>query len=63
MSGLDLIAILRASGITTPAVIISGEARPILDRAAKEGVHAVLRKPLAADALLGWLAQIFSEKR
>jgi FixJ family two-component response regulator len=61
MSGLDLIAILRASGITTPAVMICGDARSILDRAAKEGVHAVLRKPLAADALLKWLAQIFSE--
>lgn len=63
MSGLDLISILRAWGITTPAVIISGDARPILDRAVKEGVDAVLRKPLAADALLGWLAQIFLEKR
>ena len=63
MSGLDLIAILRASGVITPAIIMSGERRPILDRAAKEGVRAVLRKPLAADALLGWLAQIFSEQR
>jgi FixJ family two-component response regulator len=61
MSGLDLIARLRASGITTPAIIISGDARPILGRAVEEGVHAVLRKPLAADALLSWLAEIFSE--
>ena len=63
MSGLDLIVMLRASGVTTPAIIMSGDGRPILDRAAREGVHAVLRKPLAADALLGWLAQIFSEQR
>ena len=62
MSGLDLVAKLRALGIATPVIIISGEARPILDRAAKEGVHAVLRKPLAADALLRWLAQIFFER-
>ena len=62
MSGLDLIAKLRALGVMSPAIIISGEARPILHRAAKEGVHAVLRKPLAADALLQWLAQIFSDR-
>ena len=63
MSGLDLIAKLRGSGITTPAIVISSEARPILERALKENVHAVLHKPLAADALLRWLAQIFAEAR
>lgn len=61
MSGLDLIALLRARGVTTPAIIVSGQGKPLLDRAAKEGVHAVLRKPLAADALLSWLQQIFSD--
>ena len=61
MSGLDLIALLRARGVTTPAIIVSGHGKPLLDRAAKEGVHAVLRKPLAADALLNWLEQIFSD--
>ena len=60
MSGLDLIAILRTRGITTPAVIVSGNSKLLPDRAAKAGVHAVLRKPLAADALLGWLEKIFA---
>lgn len=60
MSGLDLIATLRARGITTPAVIVSGNGKPLVARAAKAGVHAVLRKPIAADALLSWLEQIFS---
>lgn len=60
MSGLDLIAVLRARGVTTPVVIVSGNGKPLLTRAAKEGIHAVLRKPLAADALLSWLEQIFS---
>lgn len=58
MSGLDLIALLRARGVTTPAVIVSGHGRPLVERAAKQGVLAVLRKPLAADALLQWLDQI-----
>ncbi|HEX4105138.1 MAG TPA: response regulator [Rhizomicrobium sp.] len=61
MSGLDLIALLRARGVTTPAIIVSGHGGALLERAAKEDVHAVLRKPLAADALLNWLEQIFSE--
>jgi FixJ family two-component response regulator len=60
MSGLDLIALLRARDVITPAIIVSGHGRALLDRAAKAGVHAVLRKPLAADALLSWLEQIFS---
>ncbi|HKD48448.1 MAG TPA: response regulator [Rhizomicrobium sp.] len=60
MSGLDLIAILRAQGVRTPAAIVSGDSKSLSARAAKEGVHTVLRKPLAADALLNWLEQIFS---
>lgn len=60
MSGLDLVAVLRARGVITPVVIVSGNGKPLLARAVKEGVHAVLRKPLAADALLSWLEQVFS---
>jgi two-component system response regulator FixJ len=60
MSGLDLIALLRSRGVWTPVVMVSGNGKPLLARAAREGVHAVLRKPLAADALLNWLDQIFS---
>lgn len=60
MSGLDLIALLRSRGVETPVVMVSGNGKPLLARAAREGVHAVLRKPLAADALLNWLDQIFS---
>lgn len=60
LSGLDLIAILRARGVEAPAVIMSSDGKAIVARAAKEGVHAVLRKPLAADALLNWLEQIFA---
>jgi FixJ family two-component response regulator len=62
LSGLDLIAILRSRGVQTPAVLVSADGKAIVARAAQEGVHAVLRKPLAADALLNWLEQIFSAK-
>jgi len=62
MSGLDLIALLRARGIATPAVIVSGQGKHLAARAAHQGVHAVLCKPLAADALLSWLEQIFTEE-
>jgi FixJ family two-component response regulator len=61
MSGLDLIAHLRALGVTTPVVIVSGDGKALVERAAQEGVHAVLRKPLSADALLSWLEQIFPQ--
>lgn len=60
MSGLDLIGLLRSQGVETPVVMVSGNGKPLLARAAREGVHAVLRKPLAADALLNWLDQICS---
>ncbi len=60
MSGLDLIGVVRERGVDTPAVIVSGHGKPLLTRAAQAGVHAVLRKPLAADALLHWLDQIFA---
>ena len=60
MSGLDLIGLLRSQGVETPVVMVSGNGKSLLARAAREGVHAVLRKPLAADALLNWLDQIIS---
>lgn len=60
MSGLDLIGLLRSRGVETPVVMVSGNGKSLLARASREGVHAVLRKPLAADALLSWLDQIFS---
>ena len=63
LSGLDLMVMLRAKGVTPPAIMISGTSGPLHDRAAKAGVRAVLRKPLAADALLSWLAAIFPEKQ
>jgi CheY-like chemotaxis protein len=62
LSGLDLLDRLRARGFRAPAIIVSANGFHLQSRAAQLGVVAVLRKPLAADALCQWLEQIFSEK-
>jgi FixJ family two-component response regulator len=59
-SGLDLIALLRARGVATPAIIVTATGRQTIKRAAEIGVAAVLPKPLAADALAEWLDRLFS---
>ena len=59
MTGLDLIKQLRAEGVQTPAIMVSGNGKQLAEAAAKVGVAAVLRKPLSAEALVQWLAQIF----
>ncbi|HEX4270229.1 MAG TPA: response regulator [Rhizomicrobium sp.] len=63
ISGLDLIRRLRADGIQTPVIMVSGNGKQLLQAAAKAGVAAVLRKPLSAEALEEWLEEIFSEAR
>lgn len=60
LSGLDLIENLRSRGVTTPVIVVSGNGRRLEARAAKSGIAAFLRKPLAADDLLHWLERIFS---
>ena len=60
MTGLDVIRKLRADGVQTPAIMVSGNGKQLVEAAAKAGVAAVLRKPLSAEALEQWLAQIFS---
>jgi FixJ family two-component response regulator len=61
MSGLDLLVALRACGCIAPAIFVSANGFHLQSRAAQLGVMAVLRKPLAADALSQWLEQIFPE--
>lgn len=62
MSGLDLIRQLRAQGVQTPAIMVSGNGKQLVQAAAEAGVVAVLRKPLSAAALEQWLEQIFSRR-
>lgn len=63
LSGMDLIDLLRSRGMNVPAIIVSANGRHLAARASRAGVAAVLRKPLAADALAQWLEQILSTRK
>jgi len=53
MTGLDLLARLRARGMSMPAVLINGEPDALLrERAASVGVSLIVEKALLDDALL-----------
>jgi two-component system response regulator FixJ len=55
-TGLQLVARLRADGVTLPVVLITGSPSPDLFRQARElGVARVLEKPLDDEALLGFI--------
>lgn len=60
MSGLELIRQLRAEGVKTPAIMVSGSGKQLVAAATRAGVTAVLRKPISAEALEQWLEHIFS---
>jgi FixJ family two-component response regulator len=63
MTGLELIEVMRVQGVHTPAIIVSGSRQDLIARAARAGVAAVLRKPMAAEALMVWLDEIFATPR
>ena len=53
LTGIDLLAQLRASGLSTPTLIVASATGPILARRATElGVAGLLEKPLTQDDLL-----------
>jgi two-component system response regulator FixJ len=62
MSGLEMIRQLRAQKVQTPAILVSGNGRQLVQAAAKAGIAAVLRKPLSAEALEQWLEEIFAAR-
>jgi two-component system response regulator FixJ len=62
MSGLEMIRQLRAQGVQTPAILVSGNGKQLVQAASKAGIAAVLRKPLSAEALEQWLKEIFSAR-
>jgi FixJ family two-component response regulator len=61
MSGLDLVTLLRSKGLTISAIMVAGNGAPLQQRAANAGILAVLSMPLIAEALLGWLEQLFPD--
>ena len=58
MTGIELIETLRAQGLQMPAIMVTSNGTRLGVRAAHAGVTAVLRKPLAADALEEWLSRL-----
>jgi len=63
ISGIDMIETLRGQGVTTPAIIVTANEKDLVARASRAGVAAVLRKPMAAEALTQWLEQIVTGPR
>jgi FixJ family two-component response regulator len=61
LSGMELLELLRARGVKSPAIIVSDAPNHLAHRAARAGVVAMLRKPLSADALAQWLEEIFKD--
>jgi two-component system CheB/CheR fusion protein len=57
MSGLALLQLLRARGDHVPVIIVSASALRMRAGLARLGIAAILRKPLAAEALSQWLEQ------
>ena len=58
MTGVELVETLRAQGLQMPAIIVTSNGTKLGVQAARAGVTAVLRKPLAADALEEWLNRL-----
>lgn len=57
MTGLDLLEHLRAKGVNTPALMMTGRSDPSLEpRAARIGVK-LLHKPVPEDQLVLWIEQ------
>lgn len=60
MTGLELLARLRASGDRTPTILITGRSDSTIEpRAAALGVK-LLQKPLKNDELIGWIEAVYA---
>jgi FixJ family two-component response regulator len=60
ISGIELVETLRALHVVAPIIILSADGKDLRARAARAGVAAVLRKPVAAEELLEWLEKILA---
>jgi two-component system, LuxR family, response regulator FixJ len=56
MTGVELLTLLRARGVTTPAIIVSGQTDPVLGEILnRSGALAILSKPVNEDELMGFV--------
>jgi FixJ family two-component response regulator len=56
-SGIDLLELLRARAIHTPAILMTANVERLGERAMQVGALTVLRKPFAEETLLDWIAR------
>jgi FixJ family two-component response regulator len=63
MNGLDLLKLLRARGVMTPVIVISGGSDAVLDdELRRAGVAAILSKPIGEDTLLPLVLQAMDQR-
>jgi two-component system response regulator FixJ len=56
MTGVELLTLLRARGIATPTIIVSGQTDPVLGEIlTRSGAMAILQKPVNEDELKGFV--------
>lgn len=56
MTGVELLALLRARGITTPTIIVSGQTDAVVgETLTRSGAFAILSKPVSEDELMGFV--------
>lgn len=59
MSGVELLEFVRARGVATPAIILTGRTDPTLEETARRaGAIAVLGKPVDDEKLVGLISQV-----
>ena len=62
MDGLEILARVRARGLTMPAVLLTSHATPdVQARARAAGVWLLLEKPIMDDALVSAIAKLLRE--
>ncbi|HKU53759.1 MAG TPA: response regulator [Rhizomicrobium sp.] len=58
MTGVELLTLLRARGVATPAIIVSGQVDPAVGEIlTRSGALAILSKPVNQDELMGYVEQ------
>ncbi len=59
MDGFEFIGLIRAQGLKTPVVLVTGDQDgDLLERAGKHGVSAVLLKPVQKDRLISSISRL-----
>lgn len=54
MTGVELLTLLRARGVATPAIIVSGQTNPVVgEMLTRSGALAILDKPVNEGELMG----------